>query len=264
MEFENSQPNADASPVSSEPITTGTEQTNEAASAQAPVAKPSEDISQQFDERLDKHPRFREVIEQKNSFAKKIAEMERSHADVLAKLQALQQPQAPKAEDALLKQLQEANPEFASRFKQLMDRMQSVDSIESEIKAFKQQQSVQAAQNQFQSLLTEHKVPAEYAEIYDAMIRAEGAKNPKLSVQDLPDVFRSVHDRYSKIIDGVKRSVTESYVQSKTKDAKTPAPSARNTASTTTKEVKQSKDPYENRKNTVDDVLAELRAARNS
>lgn len=173
------------------------------------------------------HPRFKELIEQKNQSTQRAEKLEKSYQQLQSQIAQLEkqykQPQAPKPSyDPLFKQIEEANPEFAGFSKELYQKVQAVESLQERIaqqEQFIQNYQQQQAISQFDKMCDESKVPARFKEFYkEAVANAANASGAPLSA--LPEIFKSVHDRFSKSIDEYSREITQNYVTQKTQDKK--------------------------------------------
>lgn len=231
--------------------------------AEAPEAQASGQEQQQSQDNtpFHEHPRFKELIEEKNSYKEQLSRMQ----EQIERLsQAQSQPKSQDAQkDALLERLKGIDPEFGSLIETFKKNAEKLEQLEQ----WKQQSETQTLQQQAVSTVTrlheENKVPAEIRSFYDAMIRQEAASNPKLGLKDLPQVYKTVHERFTKYLDSTKRAERASYVQEKGADSK--APVSQPKGKTVTPQVRKqfSKDSGEERQETVSEVLKLMRAERN-
>jgi hypothetical protein len=195
------------------------------ASTQQEAAPKQQDVP------FHEHPRFKEVIEQKNQAAQRAEMLEKSYQQLQAQVAHLQkqyqsQNQAQKPSyDPLFKQLEQVNPEFASFIKENYSKAQQVDILQQElasIKEFQTSYQEQQALNQFDKLCQDNKVDTNFKDFYrDAVANAANASGAPLSA--LPEIFKQVHERLGKTLTAYERSVTEKYVANKSADAKKPA-----------------------------------------
>jgi hypothetical protein len=231
-EIETGQINSDVSPASSEPAAPAPEQNQDAAQA-APQTNNEDSQHVPF----DKHPRFKELIEQKNQFAQQAREMQAAYRQMQQKLESLEKRGAPQGEkDALLERLKQIDPEFGGRFEQMNSALEELKALKEWKEQFETSQTQTQAHTQLKSLYEQHKVPEEVRDMYKAAIadlaqRIEAERQAPLGLRDLPQVFQQVHERFSKYVDGIKRSERESYVQTKKADVATPTPKRGATAS---------------------------------
>jgi hypothetical protein len=258
MSFEEiEQSNTDASnEVSSEPQMETAEEQPE-AEAQPAQASQSEDTQKPFHE----HPRFRELIEQKNQIAERATQYEKQLADLQRRLDTMSKPEAQKAqEDALIARLKGIDPEFGSRIEQLQSKLSKLDELESKLQSWETRSVETEAKSQLSQLYTEHKVPANLQARYEREIRMIAAENPNIQLTDLPKVFKKVHEEYTSFIDSVKRSERESYVTGKKADASAPVSQPKGKPASANKN-QFSKDPAKARQEMVEEVLKSVRGS---
>jgi hypothetical protein len=208
------------------------------------------------------HPRFKELVEQKNryaeeskSYAQRLQEMER-------RLQELSQPKVQKQEDPLLARLKGIDPEFGERFAKLTSQEQELQELKSWKAQFEADQLRTRAVSELSKLHEENKVSPEMRKIYDAQIQAAATANPRLGLQDLPNLYKQVHETFSKMIDDAKRAERESYVASKKADAKAPTSQPKGTTVKPSRS-KPSGTPAEQREQMMKEILNDIRTQRN-
>lgn len=245
------QSNSDAqTEVSSEPQ-------NQAVESSQAAPQEQQDTKTQDNTPFHEHPRFKELIEEKNAYRKEIDDLKRQMQQFSQKSASTQQEE----KDALIERLKSIDPEFGERFAQLNGASRELQ----ELKAWKQSMEAQSVRDRaiasINSMHTEHKVPQELQSLYQDAIEAEARRNPQMGLQDLPKVYKSIHERFSKYLDTVKRSDRESYVKDKAQDAKAPTPQSKGkTVPSTTRKAPLGE--AEERKDTVDEVLKLMRAGR--
>lgn len=171
------------------------------------------------------YSRFKEINEQSKQYAAKLAEMEQK----LAQLSQVRQEPArtqsqPKADPyaKVVERLQGIDPEFAEVIKHALKSASKVEELE----AYRQQQSAEEtrrqANNTMDKLFSEHKVPEGDQKFYRSMVRSMAMDDPSVRMEDLPKLFKSVHEDYTKHLDNIRRSERSKYVTDKSKDASKP------------------------------------------
>jgi len=172
------------------------------------------------------HPRFKEVIEEKNSLKTRMEEQERTFQQRLKELESRLPAQQPQ-KDELMERLKSIDPAFAERF----GKIGELDKIKQELSDFnqwRQQQAVQQVQQQISStkekFYTENSIPSERRELYEAMVRETAQANPKLGISDLPQVMKQVHEKLGKMFQTLERNTTKNFVAGKKAEANKPAP----------------------------------------
>lgn len=231
---------------------------SEAAPEQA-AAAPQENLEDKVPFHL--HPRFQEVIFQKNQLAEQTKALQQQIQEMNQRFQKMQ-PAQQSEEDKLIARLKGIDPEFGGRFAEL-------DALRNEMKAFKewqQQSEAQKAQLEISStkdrLYSEAKVSAEHKPIYEAMLIAEAQRNPQLQISDLPNVFKSVHENISKLLGNIQRETTKNYVQAKTAQAAKPAAQPKGQPVKANSEMQFSKNANEAKAQLIQEVLKQARASK--
>lgn len=214
------------------------------------------------------HPRFKELVEQKNQFkqqfemsSRQLQEMQRQ----LEEFKRSQEASRPKPQDALMERLKGIDPEFAEKF----GKINEVDTLKSELqelKQFREEQAAQArtarVQSNMDKLFTENKISAEMRDIYEAQIAREAQKNPNIGIDDLPNVFKNVHEKMSKLLESTKRETTKNYVVNKQSAAAKPLAQPKGKAAPNGKPQQYSKNPEEARAQLVQNILKQTKAEK--
>jgi len=218
-EIDLEQPNTDASSeVSSEPQPAVQETSN--AEAPQAEAQPNEGPNTPFHE----HPRFKELVEQKNQYATQAKQLEQAYRQMQAKLDALEKrgPGSQSEKDALVERLKQIDPEFGDRFAKLNSSLSELEGLK-QWKAQMEAQTIRTqATSKLEQLYSENKVPQELRGMYQAAIKDMASADPNIGINDLPQLFQQVHSNMSKYLDSLKRTEREGYVVDKKKDASAP------------------------------------------
>jgi hypothetical protein len=211
------------------------------------------------------HPRFKELIEQKNQFAEQNKQFQSQLQDMQRRFQEMERvkSESSKQEDQLMKQLKEANPEFARRF----EKIEGLTALEAKVQQFEQWQQQQAQERTRQEAMTTlnglyetNKVPKELHSAYEAMLDKAARENPNLQVKDLPNVFKQVHDNFSKFIESTRRADRESYVKEKKQDASKPVTQPKGKPVPSSKGTEYSKNEEEAKGQMIQKILKLSRA----
>lgn len=207
------------------------------------------------------HPRFKELISEKNEYREQSKAFERQLSELSKKLENFQQTSTPKQEDALMARLKGIDPEFAARFEEL----DNLKSIRSEIEQFKQWQQESAVEKTRMEIAstkdkfyTENKVPAERRDLYESQVLMLAQSNPNLGIKDLPKLMKDVHDKMSKLFGSMERDVTQKYVQTKKADASKPSTQPKGQAS----KPKAESNPQASREKMIADIMADIRGQK--
>lgn len=184
------------------------------------------------------HPRFKELVQQKNEFSQKVQaseqRMQQMQAQFNQQIQEMQrsieanrpQPQKAYDKEKLLQRLQGIDPEFHGLISDVTTQMEALKQLQEQfpqVMQWKQQSEQtnlqQQAESRLSQLYSENKVPKEMQDMYESMIESMVFKNPKSTLKDLDNYFKSTHDRYSKFTTEYDRKIRESYVTNKKQDA---------------------------------------------
>jgi len=254
--FEN-QTDANETEVSSEPQNNSQETLNASESTQTPEANTEK--TPEFHE----HPRFKELIEDRNSMKEALAESKRQYEDLQRMVRGLQASQAPQAKpkNADLEELRSIKPELASYIEKIGESTSKIEQLEAQLAESRNQTLVDRYTNAVKELYSTNKVSSEMQPLYDSLIRASVMQS-NARLDQVPSIFNKVHADMSKLVDGIKRSTTAEYSQGKKKDASAPKPMVKG-ATPTKGDFKYSTDEVERRDQMIQRILS-LSKASNS
>lgn len=192
----------------SAPDTDSNESTPEAAETQSAKEAP-----------FHEHPRFKELIEEKNQYAASLREMQTE----LARLRDSVNSRPTEAKkDALVEKLRGIDPELAARIERSGQTDQTVAELQQQIQSQQVERIRDQASSELNRLYSENKIPSDAQRFYRSAIKDMADANPNASIKDLPKYFKEVHETFSKYTESLKRSDRESYVTGKKADAKAP------------------------------------------
>lgn len=254
IESEESSPSQEAQQPASEPV-------QEAAPAEVEREKPELPFHE--------HPRFREVIEQKNQFAKELRQAQLAAERMQGQLDLLTKQREPGPQkNPMLERLEGIDPEFAKYISNLEERAARVEALKADIDEIKGHRQTQEAKSTYDQAMTEvsrlhaeHKVPKELQEFYQARVERAAAQNPELKVSDLPHVYKRIHEEFNSYLEASKRQNLAGYVQDKAKDARAPSTQPKGKSVGTSK-PEYSKNPSEARAQLIQNVLNQTRGAK--
>lgn len=210
--------------------TESTASSESASSAQTQDAAPSStEAAPATEVPFHEHPRFKELVEQKNKYSQEAATLSEQNKQLYARMSQIEkqyqtqsQPK-PANYEPLFDQIKQVNPEFYSFMKDNYTKAQQVEILQQDLQQLKEFQSSyqqQQALSTFDKLCTDNKVDPDFKDLYrEAVANAANARGSDLSA--LPGLFKETHDRLSKVIEARDRKQRESYVAQKTQD-KTP------------------------------------------
>lgn len=242
---------------------------NEASSAPQPSSEPENTVKTGTSQESDKtpfheHPRFKELIQQKNEFSERLKQYESRFEQMSKELTGLKQPKAeePKFDKTkLLERLKGIDPEFAAYQASLLKEL---DDLRGWKDTTVQERTSAEVQSTLSKLHQDHKVDSpELQEWYKTRLKALSDSNPNLGVKDLPGMYKSVHESITKYFDSRDRQTVANYANQKKADSKVPSNSKGQSAKPhTPKPVQYSKDPEEARAQRVAGIMKEIRAGR--
>lgn len=213
-----------SSPSSQPPAVNQTEGAPQDAAAQSGNDKPTP---------FHEHPRFKELIEQRNQERTEREKLQQSYQQMAAQMQQMQKAfSAPKPEqtkqpshEQVLARLQQIDPEFGQFQSQIAKEMSAVPELKQQLEEFKQwkqdmqmQQTRTQAESTLKQLYEQNKVPEGMQKYYKSLIREMALDNGASSLDDLPKLFSAVHQDVSKFFEERDRTTRESYVAEKKKD----------------------------------------------
>jgi hypothetical protein len=210
-------------------IEPSSEAPNESESAAATsVAKPKEEPTP-----FHEHPRFKELVEQKNSAVAAQKSLEQKLASLEARFnQPAATPKAPSREESefesLIKDLKQVDPRLAAVLEANAKSARMSEELQKRLETFektsaeKEQEAVRLnAVAKVNHLHETNKVSAEVKQFINDRLDIMYMQG-KLNPQNLEAEYKNAYDGISKYIDSVKRSERESYVVDKKKDAAVP------------------------------------------
>lgn len=179
------------------------------------------------------HPRFKELVEQKNESLRRYQDMESRYKALEGQLNSFRdsQPKPPSETDALLQDLKKVDPRLANVIEQQLKAAETAKSVHERLEKFEQsskeqalQQTVANAVGKINSLHEVNKM-SDFGKQFINNQLDLAYRSGQLNAGDLKAV-ESAYGEASKVIkayeDSLKRDVTKSYVQDKTKDASVP------------------------------------------
>lgn len=169
------------------------------------------------------HPRFKELVEQKNQYASQLSDMQRQFAEMQRQMQEASRPKPEKKADPMVERLKGIDPEFADYIASLKEQASSSDSIREELRQLKEQQFVDSAVTKVRNLHGENKVSDKLKPIYEAEMDRRYSKGELRTLGDIEKAYKEVHAFYTDLLAEKERDVRASYTSAKKTDAKAPA-----------------------------------------
>lgn len=246
------------------------EQSNSTESTEAAVepqeteqeSKPeaSQEASKQEDSTpFHQHPRW---IEREEQWKERFSQQEEATKAALQRLEQLEKqstPQSQAKEDALISRLKGIDPEFGGRIEQMWNKLSKIDDYSAKFEQLEAKERNAWVDNTFKNLCTENKLSPDMAKRYERELIAVYRQNPQMSTQELPKVFKQVHEDYTKFVEGIRRSDRESYVAAKKTESNIPASATKGKPVSATQSKALPTDPGERRQQMVKEILEESR-----
>lgn len=188
------------------------------------------------------HPRFRELVEQKNQALAAQKALEQRYSELEDRLKTIT---APKNEqkDELIEHLKTIDPRFAERIDQLSRTTSTISQLQQKLEAMERQQTVQTALSKINQLHEANKVSPEIKQFINNELDRQYMTG-KVNLGNLEEHYKAIHEGFKKFEEAIKRSTLEGYVPSKKADAKIPASQPKGTpAKQGPKKPQFSKDP---------------------
>lgn len=222
--------------------------TTETASA----ASDKPDASTPFHE----HPRFKELIEQKNQEKSAREALEKRLGDYERQMSDWKKAQEPaKPVDPVIAKLKDIDPEFADYIANLKSGQAEFEQMKQWRDQQERQQTVARGVEMVKSFHDKHKVSPDLQTRYNREIDLIINATPGATLNDLPAIYGQVHDSYQKFLDGIKRAEREAYTKEKTSAGKTPASNSKGKAVSPNTKFEWSKNPDEAKSQAVKRIL---------
>lgn len=227
------------------------------AKAQAP-ADPNNNSNVPFHE----HPRFKELIEEKNKYREELNAIKQQSAELQRQFQASQQPPKAAEVDKMYERLKGIDPEFAEYLKELKQTAGKATQLEAQMQEQRESQFVQTAVSQVNSLHEKNALSPALREIYNQQLDNLYMQGKIRSASDLEGAYKQIHEQYAKVIEDVRRAERESYVADKTKVAKVPVSAPRGAPARAPSKTEFSKDPNTAKSQAIQTILQQVRAEK--
>lgn len=179
------------------------------------------------------HPRFKELVEQKNDAQKRYQDMESRYKAIEQQVSSLRDSQSknPTETDLLLEDLKKVDPRLANLLQNQIRSAQTTESVQKRLEEFERssqesarQQVISSAVSKINSLHESNKMSDFGKQFINAQMDI-AYRNGTLNASDSKSI-ETAYGESSKAIkayeDSLKRATTESYVQDKKKDSQVP------------------------------------------
>lgn len=246
-------------------VTTNEQQTS--SSSEASTAASDVQKEQPFHE----HPRFKELIEERREYRERLEQEAIQRARLEERLSAferMQQKSAESQEPAIFSKLDGIDPDLAKVMRDMYSKAQNTSKFERELAELKQSYQAEIQQRQSNTAIqeidrlhSEFKAPKEIQGAIRAMIREAASENPKLTLKDVPALYKQAFDSMNGYIENIKRADRQAYSEAKKKDAKAPATQPKGKSPGTPKS-EFAANPDVARSQLVERVMQQIRASK--
>lgn len=202
-------------------------ESGQSTEAPAQAAAPKQDETP-----FHEHPRFKELVEQKNRALDSQRTLELKLAQLEGRLQSQTPTQAKAEKDELIEDLRKIDPRLAARLEKFGGSLQTVEQLQAKLESFEktnqereQQTHAQNAISRVNSMHETHKVAPAIRAAVDAQMNSlyyQGKldiRNP----QAIEKAYTEALEPFKAYAEEVKREATKGYVQQKKADSNIPS-----------------------------------------
>lgn len=229
--------------------------------AQSPEAQSTEGKqaaeTQQKEVPFHEHPRWKQVMDERNAERERAKTLERQVADMQKQFQ---QSRVPESQDKVYERLNGIDPEFANYVKEIKEQASIAKQLQDELASMRTEQFTQTARSEFAALNAKNAISPELSKIYEQQLEAAYARGEFKDINGLKEVYKNVHDTFTKILGERDRVAIEKYTTSKKSDASKPSPQPRGKSTAGSNKMEFSKDPAESRQQLISSIVKQTRA----
>ena len=184
------------------------------------VAAPQEQKEVPFHE----HPRWKEVMEERNAERQRAQALEQRLADMDRRYQELSRPKSDKPDfkeisSKMQERLKSIDPEFQTYMQLLQEQAMSATE---KLNAFEEKQLVSTLTSKFEDLAAKSSLSPALKDLYFSKMDSEYRAGRLNSPDALEKVFKAFHEPYAKQQEELKRAAIEEYTKAKKADATKP------------------------------------------
>lgn len=222
------------------------------------------------------HPRFKELVEQKNESLKRYQDMESRYKAIEQQLSSFRdsQPKAPTETDQLIADLKKVDPRLANVIEAQLKASETSKTVQARLDAFERQSQEASRQNvlmtavgKINSLHESNKMSDFGKQFINSQLDI-AYRNGSLNAADIKAVeaaYNQASTAIKKAFEEAKRTERESYVQDKKKDSSVPTSQPKGApAKPAAKKTQFSKDPETARAQVVQKYLKQAAANRDA
>jgi len=254
----------------------GTESQSTTDDASTSTESPAQAAAPKQDETIDwskafEHPRFKELVEQKN----RALESSRALELKLATLEGrLSQPQTEKQQaerDELIEDLKKVDPRLADRLAAFTNSSKTIEQLQKKLEQFESSRKETAQQAVVKESVAKINSWHETNKVSPAIRNAVNAQldnlymQGKLNPQNLEEAYKAAYEPYKAYAEEIKRETLKGYVPAKKADASAPTSQPRGTpAKGRPTEAPKFKNKEDMKAQIVEEFLAKRAAARDA
>lgn len=168
------------------------------------------------------HPRWKEVMEERNTERQRAQALEQRLADMDRRYQELSRPRQEPKKDALLDRLIEIDPEFGNKFGEISKQAQLAAQLQEQLNSFKEERVVESLKGKFEDLASQSKLDPADKSLYFAQLDLAYRQGKLRSPADVENHFKAIHEPRAKQLEAYKRAAIEEYTKAKKADANKP------------------------------------------
>lgn len=219
------------------------------ASAQQSVSKPA-------DSPFHEHPRFKELVEQKNQYAKETEALKSRLQEFERRFTESQRPAPqPKPANPMIERLKGIDPEFATYMESLSSEIEHAKSVKSELENLKQEKFIESVNSKVNGLKSELKVSDADQNRYQDLIDYSYMTGRVKTVQEIEKLYRDLHAQDAQRYSELQKQATDTYLAQKKADVKAPTATPKGQAPKPTQASKYTGDKYKDRQAMLKTIL---------
>ena len=168
------------------------------------------------------HPRWKEVMEERNSERQRAQALEQRLADMDRRYQELSRPKPQAKEDAMVARLMGIDPEFGKDYQSIKEQAALTAQLQEQLASFKEERVVESLKGKFEDLASQNKLDPADKELYFAHLDQAYRQGKLRSPSDVEAQFNDFNEPRAKQLEAYKRDAMEEYTKAKKADATKP------------------------------------------
>lgn len=168
------------------------------------------------------HPRWKEVMEERNSERQRAQALEQRLADMDRRYQELSRPRQEPKKDALVDRLTGIDEDFGRRFGEIAKQAELATQLQQQLNSFKEERVVESLKGKFETLASQNKLEQYDKELYFSKLDMAYRQGQLRTPEDVEKHFKAIHEPRAKQLESYKRAAIEEYTKAKKTDANKP------------------------------------------